>query len=275
MDPLPPNQAANQPPAPPPVAQLNPYQPAMAGAPNPALPKIFNARSVGIATFFGSGLAGTVLMYLTLSRLGLQREARRAVGLGALITLLTLGAALVLPQGVGNVAPLAATFGMLALAHKLLDAPVAAHLARGGGRASGWHTAGVSLGGAVATLGVVIFATLAFDGVGEKFVEVSPEHRVVYERKATEADAKAVGEVLKARGVFVAGQPGEVIIGGTKQALNVQVVLTSGWRDPQTVVFFTEVAQDLGKATGKRFVKLELCDDFLNVKQKISTANAS
>lgn len=267
-----PFQSANQPT---PAPDFNPYQPALAGAPGDALPTIFSAKAVGVATFFGSGVAGTILLYLSLSRLGLKRDAQRGVALGAALTVATLAVVLVLPPGTANFVPLVATLVMSALGRKLLDAPVAAHLARGGQCASGWHTAGITLGGAVLAVCILFAANTAVAGVGQKFVETSPGHHVIYKRKATQADARAVGKVLEAHGVFAPGKIGEVLIRGSENELVVQVVLSGNWSDTEVVTFYTNLAKELSKATGKRFVDVLLCDDLLKTRQKISVANAS
>ncbi|MCA9647184.1 MAG: hypothetical protein H6718_09725 [Polyangiaceae bacterium] len=262
------------------AAELNPYAPPNLGelnqggedgslAPRDARP--FTTVAVGIATFLGSALAGTILMYLSLSRMGRAAEARRAALLGGGLTLGTLVAALVLPPGIGNVVPIAVTIGIVMLARQMLDPVVMPHLARGGSKGSGWLVAGVTVGSAVAVFGALIGLSEGLDISADDYVESAPGHRVVYERGATEGEARQVAEVLETNGVFPPGSKAEVVLQRKGTGLQLQVVLGSNWKDPSVISYYTALAGQLSTRTGRSPFEILLCNEFLLTKQKVSS----
>lgn len=263
-------------------AAQNPYAPPSAGPPseNAAtaadLPhrdaKPFTTLAVGVATFFGSALAGTVLMYLSLSRLGRVREARRAALLGGGLTLGTLVAAIVLPLGIGNAVPIGVTIAMVMLSRQMLDPFVEPHLARGGRRGSGWSVTGISLVSAFVVFGALIGLTEGLGVSADDYVESAPGHRVIYERGASEGEARQVADTLEANGVFPPGGEAEVVLRRNGAGLELQVVLEQGWEDPPVAEYYAGLAQQLETRTGRTPFVILLCNDFLLTKHTVSSA---
>ncbi|MCA9634254.1 MAG: hypothetical protein KC766_41700 [Myxococcales bacterium] len=231
----------------------------------------FTTTAVGVATFFGSALAGTIVMYLSLSRLGHAAGARRALLLGGGLTLLTLAAALSLPQGIGNAVPLGATIAMVMLGRQMLDPVVTPHLGRGGRKGSGWLVAGISLGSALVLLGVLVGLSEGLGVTGDDYVEASPGHRVVYESGASEGEARQVAETLERQEVFPPGDKAEVILRRRGAGLELQVVLSSGWKDQPVVDYYTKLADQLAVRTGRSPFAILLCNEFLITKKRISS----
>ncbi len=145
-------------PEPPPPAgdAFQPYAPPAYGAqaplpsPEGALPdksiRLFTVRHMVLATFLGTALGGAIVYAINERRLGHPQAAVRAVIYGVLGAVATLGIAFAVPSNIPS-APLglAALFGVHAIARKYQGRRISAHLAGGGGQASGWAAAGIGL----------------------------------------------------------------------------------------------------------------------------------
>ena len=90
-----------------------PYQ---APLPSPAAPvsppayTLFDSTAVGLATFFGTPVAGTILMAINYRRLGKAGQAVAAVVIGAVVTGLALLLGNLMPQAARLSASLSALF---------------------------------------------------------------------------------------------------------------------------------------------------------------------
>jgi len=122
---------------------------------------LYSARSVVLATFLGSLLAGGVLLAVNYRRLGRPGAALRAI-IGALFgeaALLALALALPADLHIPNIAfTVAQMFLMSYLAKLLQGEALRTHVASGGPVASGWAAAGIGLLFGGALLGGLLFA---------------------------------------------------------------------------------------------------------------------
>ena len=256
--------------------EVNPYAPPRLGdEPSAQLPtsdaRVFSTAAVGVATFLGSALAGTILMYLSLSRLQRRADARRAALLGGALTLATLGLAVVLPQGIGNAVPIAVTLAMVMLARKMLDPVVVPHLERGGRKGSALLVAGVSIASALVVFGAGIGLSEGLDISADDYVESTPGHRVIYERGATEGEGSRVADVLETNGIFPPGGRAEVVLRRKGSGLELQVVLGSSWKEPSVIAAYTALAKQLSTRTGRSPLVILLCNEYLITKQTVSS----
>jgi hypothetical protein len=121
--------------------------------------KLYTPGHAALAAFLGTPLAGLYLVSVNRRRLGLAGEATNALLAGFGATVLLVVAAVLLPDALGRVLPIAATVAVGQYAKR--DAPLLdAHLGRGGLKESGWKAAGIGLGAMAAAL-VLVF-TAAF-----------------------------------------------------------------------------------------------------------------
>lgn len=117
---------------------------------------LYRLAAVGIATFFGTPVAGAWVIAQNLKRLGRQAQVRNAwiTGIGALIAIFLLG--MFLPDSVpATPINIAAVFGMYHYAKQHTGAAVEQHAAQGGQFASNWRAFGVSLLFLLAVMAVV------------------------------------------------------------------------------------------------------------------------
>jgi hypothetical protein len=159
---------------PPPAPKFEPWTPPGAelatvdpGAPAAtASGPVYDAGQVALGTFFGTCVAGAVLMAINDHRFGRGKGAGRIV-VGVVATALTIGVALLLPKSIpGAPLAIATAFGMRAYA-KSSQPYVQEHIAKGGKRGSGWVAFGIGLGCMVLVaipIFIIAFVTAMADG---------------------------------------------------------------------------------------------------------------
>jgi hypothetical protein len=120
--------------------------------------KLYSAGSIALATFFGSPVAGGVLMAINYRRLGRLAAAVHAVVWTFLFTAALITVALMLPDDVhipNSAFVVPQIVAMYFVAASLQGPDVAEHEGRGGLRASAWGAAGIGI-----LVGVVIAAII-------------------------------------------------------------------------------------------------------------------
>ncbi len=130
----------------------NPYAPPKAAlesqASNLATPtvKLFSISGIGIATFFGSILAGAIIMAINFRRLNQAGQANMAVLLGFITTTAILVLSAFLPENFpGVVLTVVQLFAMIKIAQSNQGPAIADHLSAGGKLSSNWSAFGISL----------------------------------------------------------------------------------------------------------------------------------
>lgn len=133
----------------------NPYAPpraavadAVAEVPSelPIETRVYSVNQIATATFLASAIAGGWLIATNFKAMGLQDQARQAIGWGILGTILIIGAAILLPDKVPNfVVPLATAIGLRAWADTRFGKLLAQHRAAGGSQFSWWRVVGLIL----------------------------------------------------------------------------------------------------------------------------------
>ena len=135
-------------------APVNPYQTARARASDRvaeddglAAGKLFSVAGIGIATFFGSFLAGGILLSLNYRRLANRRAANLALMICFVLAVVYPAGCYFLPDDLPIA--LAVVFlpliAMIGYARAVQGAAIAAHRAAGGEMASNWLALGIGL----------------------------------------------------------------------------------------------------------------------------------
>ncbi|KKM15575.1 hypothetical protein LCGC14_1694690 [marine sediment metagenome] len=193
---------------------------------------LYPVKAVAWATFFGSPLAGGIVMAINYGRLGRPGAKRNALLWSALATaalftvIFLIPDDLSIPHSVFYIPQLAA---MYAIAHSLQGPAIKLHRERGGSLASVWRAVGVGcvcgpfiLGGMVGGAHVVDFnkpaAVLKFNHHGE----------VYYSGQAAKEDAQFLGETLTAKGIFGTSSGGSVYVKASSHKYTISFVLVEG-----------------------------------------------
>ncbi|CAG9218152.1 membrane hypothetical protein [Paraburkholderia tropica] len=129
--------------------------------------KLFSARSIVLATFVGSPLAGGYLLWRNSSRLGNTSRAWNELAVTALGTLgMLLFAATTddsnaLAKAFGHVSALIGVFIVAFYTGKTQTPAITAHTQAGGELESGWKSFGVAVAGLIAMMFVVFLLVAA------------------------------------------------------------------------------------------------------------------
>jgi hypothetical protein len=146
---------------------INPYAPPasdVAGAPaqaatdGPAFEHpLFSPKQILAAVFFGTVVAGIILLQANFRAMNRPGDAKKTVLYGALASVVLFGVLLVLPEGVPTIPiNIGIVFGFYALANSLQGAAFRDHRAAGGERQSHGLVFGIILGTGV-TMAVILF----------------------------------------------------------------------------------------------------------------------
>jgi hypothetical protein len=240
--------------------------------------RLYTPGQVALATMLGAPIAGTILMALTFKRLGRRRAAGAALILGAIGTALACAIGWVLPDRIGYVLPsLPWVFATYYFAKGFLGPLVAAHMRAGGKNASWWAAAGI--GAATGGLILLVVFLVVFGGIllfepDPECVTFEPDDEVYYEGDATKEDAQRLGEALKELGFF-GTEPGKAVyLSEGHEGIALSFVLKAGaWNEAETQQSVRTMCQYISaNVFGGQPVEIRLCDDFLRVKKKLSTA---
>ena len=110
--------------------------------------RLFKVTGIGVATFFGTALAGGYLIYRNYKNLGNDAAAKKVMLLSAVATAALFGVSLIIPEGVAgpNVGlTIAQVVVMTQLAKKWFEDDLLDHEVNGGTLASNWLAFGISL----------------------------------------------------------------------------------------------------------------------------------
>ena len=225
--------------------------------------RLYSPGQVGLATFFGSPLAGGILLARNFYRLGERGRAWLPLVVAFLGTLglFAIGASTEAPRFLGLV-PLGL---MIWYAEAQQGARFKQHLERGGRRASHWHAIGIALATAAGILGAIFTVVLALDHFTRNVVEVPPRGEVIYEAGATESEAKAVAKALSELDYFLNDRDITVVVRHQGQHIVVGLVVTGETViDRETEEWAHAYAEPLSqRAFAGRPVDIEILDNEL------------
>lgn len=184
-----------------PESDVQPVQPAQ---PAPGR-RLFSPIDVGIATFLGSVVAGSVILAVNYRRLGRGRRALLAILVGAIATALLVFLGLAMPDAVPRPlypgVAIAAALVMAAITRALQGKALAAHRAARGRVGAPLVSAGVGLGLLAALVGAV-FAVVSIqrpENLG-KVIEMG-KLTVYHKEGVSEMEARKVGAHLRDYGL--------------------------------------------------------------------------
>jgi hypothetical protein len=184
-------------------------------APNPV--RLYSSGQIAGATFLGGVFGGTWLFATNFYRLGQIKQARLTLLLGGLATLLLGAIAIATARSQSETTAMGAfafvpIFVMRQLAQSLQGRAYERNLASGGRRASTWLTIGLGLSALVITLAVFAGGFLAFEAFERPpHVDIAGSD-VFYNDGGTEAEARAVGEMLLKHRFFTERSPATVVV---------------------------------------------------------------
>ena len=255
--------------------QLPAYQiPPPAPAPSYTL---FDANAVTLATFFGTPAAGATLMLVNERRLGHPGRGLVTLLVAIVITALVVLAGWNIPQGASSVFAIAMIVGMKFVANSLQGAAVKIHLQQGGSLGSKWTAFWVGMAYLVVIF-VAVFAAVFIPGYmannGPKVV-VGTKDEVYYSGSATQADALALGNALKADGYFTDKGVTVLLEKGANGPVVSFVVKEGIWNQPDMVSSFDEIGREIAPSIGGFPIQLHLVNKAREVKKESTVGKVS
>ncbi|HTP89607.1 MAG TPA: hypothetical protein VMJ34_21815 [Bryobacteraceae bacterium] len=235
--------------------------------PAPSKP-LFDYWAVALATFFGSPLAGGIVMAINYRRLGRNVAALSAALAGTALTAVVLLLAFADSSDWMKGLPIGLLFAVLYTAKWLQGPAVEQHVQYGGRLGSRWAAFGIGMAALVLVIGVVV-AVVFTELAPHKFI-VGSKDEVLYSGNATERDARAVGNALRADGYFqdrgvtvlLAKDDGRVTISF--------VTKKDSWNDASYVSAFEQVAREVARSVGGLPIRVHLVDSSLDVKKEFT-----
>ena len=237
-------------------------------APDAPVWSLYDYRAVGVAAFFGSPLAGSILMAVNNRRLGRTAAAVMAAGAGTVVTALLLVLAFAVSSDAMRALPIVLMVATMYSAKGLQGAAVEQHVKRGGRLASRWAAFGIGIA-VLALIASVVFAIVFAENTPEK-VTIGAKDEIEYSGKATAQDARALGQALKAEG-FLQDRGVTVLLSRGADGATVSFVVKAGlWDDAKYVAAFEQVARGVAPSVGGLPMKMRLVDSSEEVKKEVS-----
>ncbi len=145
------------------MADFNPYAPPSATTdidPGTGDP-LFTDSQVALATFFGSPIAGFIVLAINERRMGRGDQIAKMIGLGVVASAFVIGLALVLPSEMpGFIVTLGYVFGMREGARRWQGEEIMARLSNGTPKGSYWAMVGIGLACVIPL--ALVFAAIFF-----------------------------------------------------------------------------------------------------------------
>ena len=246
--------------------------------PSDALPSkptfaLHKVGSVVLATFFGTPIAGGIVMAVNFFRLGRSQAAGVTIFCSVLVTIGVILAAFMLPE-LGPTGNLVYVVPQLILAGVIANAfqgeEIQQHIRQGGRVVSAWIAFLIGL--ATLPFAVVLMFGLAFLLPEELVTEggyrtaTFGEDEVLYRGEATEADARRLAVQLREQDFFDGtGYSAILDINGEVTSIGF-VVVDNAWKELGTCQYY----QSLGEALTSSFgtpLTIELFDEDLHAQK--------
>jgi hypothetical protein len=218
--------------------------------------RLYDPGAVGLATFFGSPIAGAILMAMNYRRLGKGDKGLLAVVLSLVATAAIIAFAMTKPAAGSSVLGIVLFVCMWQVAKATQGKAVEAHVARGGALASKWTAFWLGVLMLTMIFGTVMF--ILYFEQKSKTVTITGKDQVIFSGTATKADALALGNALKGLGFFDGG--GATVLldkeaGGTVISF---VVANGTWNQSKTLSGFEEIAREAAPSVGGLPVQVHL-----------------
>ena len=234
---------------------------------------LFDSNAVGIATFFGSPVIGSLLMAWNYRQMGKTGKAVLTFVLATAVTALVVLATWNLKPGATGVLGLVLFIGMQQIA-KLVQGPaVSAHVQAGGRLGSKWTAFWLGIAFLVVVFAVVFGYVMAT--TDHNSVKIGSKDEIFYADGATKDDAQRVGNALKADG-FLTDRGVSVIVAKDKDGPVISFPVGDGiWNQGDKVASFEEVGREMAPLLGGYPIKVRLVDTSRVVKKEVVVGRAA
>jgi len=226
--------------------------------------RLFDSGAVAVATFFGSPLAGALLMAMNYRRLGKAGKAGLALLLGLLAAALLVAIGWNSTSGSGVVG-LVFLIGTWQVAKAVQGKAVEAHKAQGGQLASKWLAFGVGVAVLACLFGAVVLVIYGVENRNQ--VTIGSKDQVYYSGAATKSDAMALGNALKNIGYFQ-NRGVTVLLSKEAGGTVISFVTQNGaWNQPGILSSFEQIVWQVAPSVGGFPVLLHLVDSNKDVEK--------
>ena len=217
---------------------------------------LYDARAVALATFFGTPVAGGILMALNYRRLGRPGPAFTMITAAVVGTGLLVLVGWDIPHGLDSMIAIGVMFAMKAIAKSLQGDTIAEHVAGGGKLASRWSAFWIGLTTLALLFGSIVLVLYMKDRLPG--VMVGSNDEVFYSGSATKEEAQALGNALKADGYFTDKGTNVILVKGS-DGTKVQFVVKDGiWNQVPMVEGFEIVGQQIASSVGGLPIEVDL-----------------
>lgn len=225
---------------------------------------LYDARAVTLATFFGSPIAGGILMAINYRRLGDAGKAAAAV----IATIVATGLAVLIgwnaPQSGASIIGIAMVLVTSVIARRLQGQDIAEHVKQGGQLGSRWRAFFLGILILALLVGGVFAATYAKEYKPK--ITIGTKDDVFYAGTATKEDAQTLGNKLKSIGTFT-NQGADVILTKGKDGTVVSFVVQEGiWDQPADVASFDIIGQQIAPSVGGFPIQVQMMNKTYDVK---------
>jgi len=237
--------------------------------------RLYDSNAVAVAALFGGPLAGTVLMASNYRKLGQGSNSMLALLLGAAasVGVIYLSLKSTASPGVAEIVLFVCTW---VAARQLQDQAVKTHVAWGGQLYSRGRAFGIAIATAV-VLGAAFIGYLVYTGqwqsfgaqygIGQSTVTIGTKDQVIYSGTATEAEATALGNALKAAGYLQDRGVTVLLSKGTGGTVIGFVVQDGAWNNATDVSAFETIVRGVASTVGGLPIELHLVNSSLVVEK--------
>ena len=235
---------------------------------------LYPVKGVTWATFFGSPLAGGIVMAINYGRLGRPGAKRNAIVWSALGTAALLSIIFLIPEDLSipnslfYLPQLAVMYGV---AHSLQGPAIDLHRERGGSLASVWRAVGIGCVCGVFILGVIFGAAYVVTSYElGPVVELNDNDEVYYSGQATKQDAQFLGEILTEYGFFGDPNGASVQLRASSGQYTISFVLIEdAWEDVEVIQYYQQLGSALADARFGRPLTISLCDEYFDSRKSL------
>lgn len=235
---------------------------------------LYTVKGVTWATFFGSPLAGGIVMAINYGRLGLHDAQRKAIVWSVLGTLVLCGILLLIPEDLpipNSVFYLPQIALMYGIAHSLQGPVIDLHRKRGGVLVSVWRAIGIGCICLIGIAGSVLGVVFAIESYQRgTVINFNVNDDVYYSGQATEQDALLLGKFLTEYGYFgdLSGASVQIKTSSDRYAISF-VLIENAWEEAEVIRYYEILGNDLANAHFGRPLTIHLCDEYFDSQRSL------
>lgn len=237
---------------------------------------LFDSASVTLATFFGTPIAGSILMAVNYRRLGKEINAAVAFLAGLTVTILAVISGNFLPTSVTSAIGIGLLVGMRSIAQALQGSAVQQHVSQGGKLGSRWAAFGLGAGVLVVVAAGVFAVVLGIQvaSLSASKVTIGTKDVVEFSGSATKEDAQVLGQRLKQIGYFT-DRGVTVTLSKDKGETAVSFVVREGaWNQPEMISSFEDVGRQVAPSVGGFPIKVRMMDTSGQKRKEMTVGKA-